>query len=158
MKNILSSYKQYREAGGTTEVKRVEFCRVANDFNKHMIGLVFEGNEVKVPERLGTIIVKGKKVETEFDEELGRISNQSIDFGETNKLWAKCPDCEERKQMVYHLNEHTNGVRYRYFWSRDRVLVENKMFYTMRFTRANKRGLSKLIKSGTEFYIEPKKY
>ena len=158
MKSALSSYKYYREKGGTTKVKRTEFCKVAKDFNKHMMDLVFEGNEVKIPERLGVISVRGKKIETKFDEDLGRISNQCIDFGETNKMWARNPELKEKKQMVYHLNEHSNGVRYRYFWSRDRVLVENKMFYTMVFTRANKRKLSRLIKSGIEYYIEPKKY
>lgn len=158
MKNMLSSYKQYREAGGTTQVRRVEFCRVASAFNMHMRDLILEGHEVKIPERLGTITVRGRKIETEFDEELGRISNQCIDFGETNKMWAKYPELKQKKQMVYHLNEHTNGVRYRYFWSRDRVLVENKLFYTMVLTRANKRKLSALIKGGKEYYIEPIKY
>ena len=158
MKNILSAYKTFREHGGSATVSRKDFCRVSNDFNKHLIGLVFEGHEVKLPERLGVISVKGKKIKTKFDEELGRISNQAIDYGETNKLWAKCPECKERKQMVYHLNEHTNGVRYKFFWSRDRVLVENKLFYTMVFTRNNKRTISSLIKGGKEFYIEPDKY
>jgi len=158
MKNILSSYKTFREHGGSATTTRKDFCKVANEFNKHIMEFVFDGHEVKLPERLGVISVKGKKIKTEFDKELGRISNQAIDFGETNKMWATCPECKERKQMVYHLNEHSDGVRYRYFWSRDRVLVENKLFYTMVFTRTNKRNLSHLIKGGTEFYIEPKKY
>ena len=158
MKNILSSYKYFREIGGSTSTTRQDLCKVANDFNKHIMDLVLEGNEVKLPERLGVISVRGKKIETKFDEELGRISNQSIDFGETNKMWKKHPELKEKKQVVYHLNEHTNGVRYKYFWSRDRVLVENKMFYTMIFTRANKRRVSALIQGGKEYYIEPKKY
>jgi hypothetical protein len=155
MNNILSSYKDYRKSGGTTEVTRGEYCKVVNDFNKHIMDFVFNGHEVRLPERLGTISVKGKKVITEFDEETGEISNQSIDFGETNKLWARCPECKDRRQKVYHLNEHTNGVRYRFFWSKDRVLVENKLFYTMIFTRTNKRDLSHLIQQGKEYYIEP---
>lgn len=158
MKNILDSYKNYRKAGGSSTVTRLEYCKVVNDFNKHIIDLIFDNNEVKLPEKMGTISVKGKKIITEFDEELGRISNQAPDYGETKKLWARCPECKERKQMVYHLNEHTNGVRYRFFWSRERMIVENKLFYTMVFTRTNKRNLSHLIKGGTEFYIEPTKY
>ena len=158
MKNVLNSYKNFRESGGSVTTTRKDFCKITNEFNKHIIGLVFEGHEVKLPERLGVISVKGKKIKTEFDEELGRISNQAIDFGETNKMWAKNPELKEKKQMVYHLNEHSDGVRYRFFWSRDRVLVENKLFYTMVFTRTNKRNLSQLIKKGKELYIEPTKY
>ena len=158
MKNILNAYKQYRESGGSTKILKKEFCKISNEFNKHIMEYVFNGDEVRLPERVGVISVKGKKVETEFDEDLGRISNQAPDYAETKKLWAKCPECKEKKQMVYHLNEHTDGVRYKFFWSRNRVLIENKSFYTMIFTRTNKRYLSSLIQAGNEFYIEPKKY
>jgi hypothetical protein len=158
MKNIMNGYKNYRKSGGTTDIDRLEFCKVTNDFNKHLMSLVMGGDEVKLPERMGSIKIVGKKIETEFDEELGRITNQQIDFGESNKLWARCPECKENKQMVYHLNEHTNGVRYKIFWSRDRMMVENKTFYTMIFTRSNKRAVSQLIQQGKEYYIEPTKY
>jgi len=156
--NILKSYKNYRESGGTTDVDRLEFCKIINAFNKYIMELVFEGHQVKLPEKMGTLSIKGKKIETEFDEELGRITNQAIDYGETNKLWAKCPECEEKRQVIYHLNEHSDGNRYKFFWSKERMIVENKIFYTMLFTRGNKRHLSSLIKSGKSYYVEPKIY
>lgn len=158
MNNIMKSYKNYRASGGGVEIDRLEYCRIISDFNKHLMNLVLEGNEVKLPERLGSIEVKGRIVVTKFDEELGRISNQQPDYGETNKLWARCPECKERKQMVYHENEHSNGARYKFFWSKERMLVDHKLFYTMVFTRTNKRAVSKLIKEGKEYYIEPTKY
>lgn len=158
MKNILSSYKTFRELGGPVSVTRGEVCKVANDFNKFILELVTEGDEVRLPEKMGTISVKGKKIVTEFDAELGRISNQAVDHGETKKLWARCPECKDRKQMVYHLNEHSDGIRYKYFWSKERMIVANKLFYTMIFTRTNKRDLSALIQGGREFYVEPTKF
>lgn len=144
--------------GGSSKVDRLTFCRIANEFNKDIMALVQDGDTVKLPEKMGAIFVRGKKVVTEYDEELGRISNQSIDFGETNKLWARCPECKEKKLRVYHENEHSDGVRYRYFWSKDRMAVENKLFYTMVFTRHNKRTLAAMIKQGKEYYVEPEKY
>jgi phage FluMu protein Com len=158
MKNILDSYKNFRKSGGEVIVTRKDFCKIVNEFNKHIMEFVLKGDEVKLPEKIGTISVKGKKVKTKFDEDIGRISNQAVDYGETNKLWSRCPECKERKQVVYHLNEHTNGIRYKFFWSRDRVLIENKSFYSMIFTRTNKRKLSHLIQNGKEFYVEATKY
>jgi len=158
MNNILSSYKYYRSAGGGLEVNRKDFCKIVNEFNKHIMQFVFDGDEVKLPEKMGTISVKGKKIKTEFDEELGRITNQAVDYQETNKLWAKCPECQKKKQMVYHLNEHSDGIRYKFFWSKERMIVEYKLFYTMIFTRTNKRHLSQLIQKGQEFYVEPTKF
>jgi len=115
MNNILASYKYYREAGGGLEVNRKDFCKIVNEFNKHIMGLVFEGDTVKLPEKMGTLSVKGKQVIPKYNEELDRIDNQAIDYGETKKLWARCPECEERKQVVYHLNEHTDNIRYKFF-------------------------------------------
>ena len=106
MKNILSSYKNYRESGGPSTVKRKEFCKVVNAFNKYIMELVWEGHELKLPEKMGTLSVRGKNIETKYDEELERIDNQAVDYGETKKLWAKCPECKEKKQVIYHLNEH----------------------------------------------------
>jgi hypothetical protein len=144
--------------GGSVEIDRSLYCKLANEFNKDIIALVMEGHQVRLPEKMGAVSIKGKKIVTEIDEDLGRISNQAIDFNETKKLWARCPECEERKQRVYHLNEHSDGVRYKYFWSKDRMLVGNKLFYTMIFTRTNKRDLSHLIQDGKEYYVEPTKY
>jgi len=158
MNNILASYKHYRAAGGGLEVNRKDFCKITNEFNKHIMDLVFEGDTVKLPEKMGTLSIVGKKIVPHYNEELERIDNQAVDYGETNKLWAKCPECKEKKQVVYHLNEHTDNVRYRYLWSKDRMIVENKLFYTMVFTRANKRHVSKLVQQGKDYYIIPKKY
>ena len=157
MNEILASYKHYRAAGGGLEVNRQDFSKIVNEFNKHIMEIVFEGDDVKLPEKMGTLSVRGRKVVPRYNEELKRIDNQAIDYGETNKLWAKCPECKENKQVVYHLNEHTNHNRYRFNWSKERMIVENKLFYSMIFTRDNKRHVSNLIQGGKDYYVEPEK-
>lgn len=152
------AYRHYREAGGSAEVDRKDFCKITNAFNKFIMELIFDGDEVKLPEKLGTISVKGKKIKTKFDEDLGRISNQAVDYQGTKDLWKRCPECEQNKQMVYHLNEHSDGIRYKFFWSKERMIVENKIFYTMIFTRSNKRHLSQLIQGGKDYYVQPTTY
>jgi nucleoid DNA-binding protein len=158
MSNILASYKHYKKAEKNTQVDRKNFCKIVNAFNKHIMEFVFEGHTVKLPEKMGTLSVVGKKIVPRYNEELERIDNQAVDYKETKKLWAKCPECKENKKVVYHLNEHTNNVRYRFFWSKEKMIVENKFFYTMVFTRGNKRHLSQLIQNGKEYYVIPKIY
>lgn len=156
MKNIRSSHKNYKEIS-EDPIDISTYCKIVNDFNKFIMANVFNGNEVVLPSRLGTLSIKGKKVDIKFDEK-GRLKGHAPDYQATKELWEKCPECKENKQMVFHLNEHTNGIRYKFFWSKNRVLVENKTFYNMIFTRTNKRLLSKLIKDGREYYVEPKTY
>ena len=155
MKNIRDSYKNYKEKS-SEPILINDFAKVVNDFNKFLISKVFEGYEVKLPARMGTISIKGKKTKIKFDEQ-GRLTGQAPDYKSTKDLWEKCPECKERKQLVFHLNEHTNGIRYKFFWSKERMLVENKTFYSIILTRTNKRFLSNLIKKGKEFYVEPNK-
>jgi len=153
MKTVRTSYKKYKEAS-EDPVDKSLYAKINNDFGKFIMEQVFEGQEVKLPARMGTISIKGRKIPIKYDEE-GRLKGFAPDYKATNELWKRCPECKEKKQMVYHLNEHTNRVRYKFFWSKDRMLVENKTFYTMVFTRTNKRRLAKLINQGKEYYVEP---
>lgn len=156
MKNIRSSYKNYREKSDSP-VSEKEYCKIVNKFNKFIMANILSGEEIRIPAKMGTISVKGKKTKISYDEQ-GFVRGLSVDQKATMELWGRCQECKEKKQLVYHLNEHTGGVRYKYFWSKDRVLVTNKTFYNMIFTRTNKRLLSQLIQQGREYYIEPDKY
>ena len=75
------------------------------------------------------------------------------DWAETKKLWEEDAEAKANKQLVYHFNENTNGVRYKFSWIKSRVLVSNKTFYNLIMTRQNKRDLSQEIKNGKEYLI-----
>ena len=155
MKNIRSSYKIHKAKGYTT-LNINEYAKIANAYNKFIMDLIFNGQTLKMPSRLGTVSIKGKYKPLTLNEE-GKIMSRNVDYKATKELWAKCPECQDSKQLVYHDNEHTNGVKYQFFWSKERMIIENKIFYEMVFTRTNKRKMAELIFSGTEFYVEPTK-
>jgi hypothetical protein len=79
----------------------------------------------------------------------------AIDWPSTKKLWSICPECKEREQKVYHLNEHTSGISYRMIWANRGMLVPHKILYALVFTRKNKRTGAKLFASGKEYYVKP---
>lgn len=153
MKNIRTSYKLHRAKGfKTLDVN--EYAKIANAFNKFIIKLIFEGHEVRLPSKIGITSIRGKYSPLVLDEN-GEIKSNNVDFKATNELWEKCPACKEKKQRVFYSNEHSNGVKYVFAWSRKNVIIENKIFYEMTFTRTNKRKLANLIQNGTEYYVEP---
>jgi len=156
MKSIRDSYKIYKKTSQEPiEVK--EFAKINNLFNKFIIKQLFDGKTIMLPMRMGAISIKGRKIKIKYDEQ-GRLKGFAPNYKATRELWEKCPKCKEEKQIVFHLNEHTDMIRYKFFWSKDRMLIENKLFYTMVFTRTNKRNLSKLIQGGREFFVEQKDY
>jgi hypothetical protein len=155
MKGIRDGYKYYKAKGHST-LSVDEYAKVMNTWQMYIRDLIFEGNEVKLPSKMGIIKVSGKRVPIKFDED-GKLKGQSPDWAETKKLWANKPEAKENKQMIYHLNEHTDGVRYKFKWSKERMIVTNKYYYTMIFSRLNKRKLSVLIQDGMEYYVEPNK-
>lgn len=130
-----------------------EFRRIVNGFHQFLADKIIAGETVRLPERLGEIKIVGRKVTPKIDPETGNVIGLAPDWGETRKLWEKCPQCEEEKQLVYHLNEHTNGIRYKVVWSKIGVFLHNRDFYAFTAVRSLKRTLKKAIDEGKEYFI-----
>lgn len=148
MKNIRSSYKDYKN---TTEepVSENDYIKLNYLYNKFLIAKVLQGHEVTLPSRLGTLSVIGRKQRVRIED--GEIVGLAPDWVKTKILWDSDPEAKKSKQLLYHTNPHSDGVRYKYTWSKKNVLVENKTLYSLRLTRCNKRALSSLIKQGVPF-------
>lgn len=148
-KSIKDSYNLYKkEVKNPVNIKT--YLKINAEFNKFMINKVLNGEKIALPERLGTLCIMGKKHNVKFDEN-GNVINLAPDWKETTKLWKKDKIAKEKKQLIYHTNDHTDNVRYKYLWSKTRVLVENKILYSLRLTRTNKRTLHKKIIEGKEY-------
>lgn len=51
----------------------------------------------------------------------------------------------EYGKIIYHLNEHSNGYKYRLHWSRVPMTFADRYKYQLCLVRANKRKLAQLI-------------
>lgn len=135
-------YKSYIDYVGDNPLYQVEyrvFRDIINDYFKYLRDeLIENGKEIKLPCRLGTLsIVKHKPKEYS-----GR--SLRIDYAETKKVG----------KVVYHLNEITNGYKFRFYWNKHNTLVKNKTKYQLVMTRANKRRLAYILKNRIRDYIE----
>tara|TARA_R110000796_G_scaffold252406_2_gene386630 strand:+ start:5369 stop:5839 length:471 start_codon:yes stop_codon:yes gene_type:complete len=147
--NNRDSYKFYKT---TTEnpVDIQTYLDIAGDYSKFLMEKVLEGEEVVLPGRLGTLSVQGKKQKITFDEE-GKVIGLAPNWPKTKELWKTSDTARANKKIVFHTNEDTSGIRYKYLWSKRNVLVKNKTLYSLQLTRTNKRNLSAKIKGGKEY-------
>lgn len=149
--NIRSSFKRYsKEVETPVEVN--SFISIANGYMEFLMQKVREGEEVTMPARLGTLFIQGTKKNLKFNKD--GIPLLPPNWGETKKLWDKNPDAKATKKIVYCLNEETNGVVYKVNWSKNRVPIENKIYYNLILTRDNKRAIHNRIKQGKEYLIK----
>jgi hypothetical protein len=149
--NIRSSFKRYsKEVKTSVEIN--QFISIANGYMEFLMKKVREGEEVTMPARIGTLFIQGTKKSLKFNKD--GIPLLPPNWGETKKLWDRNPEAKATKKIVYCLNEETNGVVYKVNWSKNRVPIENKIYYNLILTRDNKRAIHKSIKQGKEYLIK----
>ena len=74
------------------------------------------------------------------------INKLHPDWKATKQLWADDPDAKKEKKLIYHMNNHTNGMYIKYLFSKHHVGVKNLKIYSFIPSRGNKRLLAKHIK------------
>ena len=149
--NTRDSYVVYKNMSDNP-INISEYVQIINQFMKFLILKLLSTGEIILPERLGRLSIFGKKVNVRIED--GEIKGLAPDWVKTKQLWDSDEEAKNNKQLVYHFNEETNGIRYKFAWSKNRVLVSNKTLYNLRMTRSNKRELSKLVREGKEYLIK----
>ena len=149
--NINDSYVVYKNISNDPVDKSI-YLQITNQFMKFLSSKLLSQGEINIPERLGKLSIYGKKVKVKVED--GQIKGLAPDWVKTKELWESDEEAKNKKQLVYHFNEETNGIRYKFAWSKNRVLVSNKTLYNLRMTRSNKRELSKLVREGKEYLIK----
>jgi hypothetical protein len=149
--NIRSSYKLYKKQVETS-IEQKEFLQIANGYMEFLIQKVLKGEEITMPARLGTLFIQGVKKKLKYNRD--GVPLLPPNWAATKKLWDSNPDAKATKKIVYCLNEETDGVVYKLHWSKNRVPIENKLYYNFILTRANKRAIHQQIKQGKEYLIK----
>lgn len=138
IKNFYESYVNYID-NDLYMVDYKTFRNILTDYFKHIRDeIIEEGKTFKIPCRLGTLSIIKHKPKQWNGESL------RIDFKTSQELG----------KIIYHLNEHSSGFKYRFHWSKIIMNTPNKIKYQLIVTRANKRRLAQIIKNGERDYIE----
>jgi hypothetical protein len=89
----------------------------------------------KMPYGLGFIQI-GKYRPKNLDSE-----SLSVDYKTSNELGKR----------IYHLNEHSDGHKYRLYWSKLPRTFPDRYKYQLKLVRQNKRKLAQLIFNKTDY-------
>lgn len=139
IREFYKSYCEYVKDNPLYQVDYKVFRSILTEYFKHIRDEVIEeGKEIKFPCRLGSFCIVKHKPKN-FNS-----SSLRIDFHAT----------KEAGKIIYHINEHSDYYKYRYFWSKYSCNVPNKSKYQLIATRENKRRLAQIIKNNERDYIE----
>lgn len=148
-RSLKDSYKLYKENKENT-IKLKDYLEITAGYNKFLMQKVLDGDTVTLPSKLGTLCIVGRKQKIRYDDK-GDIVGLAPDWVKTKALWDSNPKAKENRQRVFHTNEHSSMIRYRFHWSKARVLVSNKTLYALRLTRENKREVNARVNKGKEY-------
>lgn len=135
-------YESYIEHVSDSELYKIEkkvFREILEDYFSFLADQVIsKSKEVRLPARMGTLcVIKRKPKRYDF-------TYCRVDFNTTKQMG----------KTILHLNEHSGGYNYKFFWSKKDILISNISMYELIMSRANKRLLAKKIKSRDTDYIE----
>ena len=112
------------------EVDYSLYKRVLDEMCKVILEHILNRSEgFKMPDGLGFIQIGKYKPVHLTDKSL------SIDYKAS----------KEYDKRIYHLNEHSNGYKYRLYWSKIPRTFPDRYKYQLQFVRKNKRQLAQLI-------------
>ena len=114
---------------------------IFSGYNQFLIDKVLSGDEVLLPNRFGSLHIKGVKPRRTLD---GTISHP-INWPETIKFWNKYPEKKKAKVTIKYLNSHTDGYTYSFRWGKKGVFAKNKTVYYFKVTKCNRKALSEKI-------------
>tara|TARA_B100001093_G_C26845837_1_gene1022734 strand:+ start:444 stop:908 length:465 start_codon:yes stop_codon:yes gene_type:complete len=123
-------YKYYKnKVIPELQVDKQMFRKICDEFNKLIIQqILLNSEEIRFPYRLGTLRVKKSKMKYDDKNKL------KIDWDASRKLGKR----------IYHLNDHTGGYKYRFYWTKG--IVKNITAYSFIPTRTNTRTLASILK------------
>ena len=143
LKDVYSIYLENNYEG--LQVDYITFSKVIKDFNLLLTDFIIYNPEgIKLPLNLGYVRIRKSKVN------LARRDKLIPDWKATNDLWDSNPSAKEKKTLMFHLNEHRDGYKYKIFWDKSIARIKNKSFYFYIPARAFKRKLAHILKTNSE--------
>lgn len=127
-KKAYTFYDMYKEL--SIDVKYSEYRHILDTMCSIILEHVLYRSEgFKMPYGLGFIQIGKYKPKTLTSKSL------SIDYKSS----------KEYDKIIYHLNEHSDGYKYRLYWSKIPQTFPDRYRYQLNLLRCNKRMLAKLI-------------
>lgn len=141
LRNAFRYYRSIRPQQHKYVLTEIQFGRIIRLINNALRESIIEGNDIKLPHKMGRIEVRKYKNNIKFVD--GKLkTNHPINWHETLKLWYENPICRQKKQVVRFENPET----YMIYYNKRNAIFNNKHFYEFNANRDIKIGLKNNIK------------
>lgn len=126
---IVDMYKQYvKDYEEAVDYKT--FKNILETFHNIFVKQMFEQSDIlKLPYGLGTVGIVKYKPKTISPKSLSVDYKSSAEYG----------------KRIYHLNEHSDGYKFRLYWSKLPQTFPDRYKYQLQLVRTNKRKLAQYI-------------
>lgn len=138
LKDMYEEYLKDKEEGSPYRVPYDLFVSLCTEYYKGVMDHIFDSGIFFMPYRMGNVSIIKKKPKRMDSKTL------PVDWQKTNEIGKR----------VLQLNDHSNYYKFRFHWEKKSCYVSHKSGYRLEFTRANKRRLAQIIKSGDYDYFE----
>lgn len=140
MPDFYQDYLTRIDKGTSYEISYTLYKDIVSLYNKRLAKRVLEGTPVLFPYRLGELQVVKKKMyyKTQKNKRLGIDWKNTVKYG----------------KVIHHINEHSDGYKYLFFWNRKhKGVIKNIKSYKLIPTRTLKRELAgKIIKDKKDYF------
>lgn len=127
---ISDMYKAYTKENEALDVPYLRFKRILDSVNEVIKESILDGSEgFKMPYGLGFVQIGKYRPKSYTSKSLSKDYKASKEYG----------------KPIYHLNEHSDGYKYRLYWSKVPRTFPDRYKYQLNLVRANKRYLAQLI-------------
>jgi nucleoid DNA-binding protein len=144
------AYRSYIKSVSKKSVKfkisKKEYREICKEYIDTIVDLMLEkGETIKLPYGLGDLKIRRSLTIPEFGMTPETKKRMKIDWFNTKKLWKEHPELKEKKQFIYHLNEHSDGWYAVYHWTKFNIKIKGRRSYSFDPAWTNARRLSKLM-------------
>lgn len=150
------SFQKFRKSYPEIKITLDQFVAILHSHALHLTEYILETGElVKMPFGLGTLtIAKYKKSKERYTQTGKTFTNLPPDWSKTLQLWRECEECKAKKQLVFHLNSHTQGYYYYWRWNINKVTIRAPYLWTFSLNREHGRKLKDYLLQPNSHYKE----
>lgn len=137
-------------------VSKKTFKDVLTEYNNEILRMIiFDGLDYSMSHRIGSIRIRKFDNSLKLNDE-GEVANKlKVDWGKTLKRWREMygemssDELKEipNKPMIYHLNEHSDGYVFKWYWDKVTSNLKNQSAYKFKAVRDFRRIAAQAWKS-----------
>ena len=134
---------------GSYNISEKTYSNILKDLNLMIVqAIILENFEFKLPYGLGMLSMVQKAIKYKLDDNGELLTKYlSVDYKATKDLWSKDNEARIKKNLVFHTNDHTNGNRVSYRWSKKNCKVAGLQVYFFVPCRKVKRAPAEYLKN-----------